>query len=372
MKFIYEMQLFFLNLQHKKFAMYTPTPESTKALLSLLKEAGNIVIATHHHPDGDAAGSSTALMHFINGTIAPKAQVILPTALPESLGFLLDGKVSIAEDDMGKAIAAINSCDLLICLDFNTFSRTDALEEPLRGCKARKVLIDHHLKPDTDSFDLVFSRTDTSSASELLYDILMLMPGVDGDAARLPEATATALMTGMTTDTNNFANSVFPSTLRMASALLAAGVDRDALIDRIFNCYRENRYRAMGWLTGENMRITPDGVAYMILREEDRERFDLHEGDTEGFVNIPLGIRTIKMTIFLREDDGFFRVSVRSKRGISANMLARTYFHGGGHEQAAGGRLYWPGDIAGPEDAAEYIEQATARFMQSEEPSKQI
>ena len=360
----------FLNLHHKKMEMYSPTPEKTLILHDMLEKAGRIVIVTHHHPDGDAAGSSTALMHFIGSSFGPKSRVILPTALPESLEFLLSEAVSTAECDKPAAEAAIASCDLLICLDFNTFSRTDFLEDALRSCKAPKVLIDHHLKPDAECFDLIFSRTDTSSASELLYDILMMMPEIGGDASRLPMAAATSLMTGMTTDTNNFANSVFPGTLRMASALLAAGVDRDGLIDRIFNCYRENRYRAMGWLTSENMRITADGVAYMILREEDRRRFDLHEGDTEGFVNIPLGIKTIRMTIFLREDDGFFRVSVRSKRDVSANRLARESFHGGGHEQAAGGRLYWPEDICSPDAAAEYIEQVTARFMQNEQPSK--
>lgn len=350
--------------------MHSPTPEKTLIMHDMLQKAERIVIVSHHHPDGDAAGSSTALMHFINGNFGRKARVILPTPLPEALDFLLSETVSTAWDDIPAAEAAISSCDLLICLDFNTFSRTDFLEGSLRSCTASKILIDHHLKPDTECFDLVFSQTVTSSASELLYDVLMMMPEVRGDASKLPMACATALMTGMTTDTNNFANSVFPGTLRMASALLEAGVDRDSLIDRIFNCYGENRYRAMGWLTGENMRITADGVAYMILREADRKRFDLHEGDTEGFVNIPLGIRSIRMTIFLREDDGFFRVSVRSKRGVSANRLARESFHGGGHEQAAGGRLYWPGDISGPDAAADYIEQVTARFMQNEQPSK--
>lgn len=364
------MQLFFSKFAAQNTDMHSPDPEKTLIAHDMLQKAERIVIVSHHHPDGDAAGSSTALMHFINSNFGRKAQVILPTALPEALDFLLSEDVCAAEDDIAAAKAAIASCDLLICLDFNTFSRTDFLEESLRTCNARKILIDHHLKPDTDCFDLVFSKIETSSASELLYDILMLMPEIRGDASRLPAACATALMTGMTTDTNNFANSVFPGTLRMASALLEAGVDRDALVDRIFNCYRENRYRAMGWLTGENMRITANGVAYMILRETDSKRFGLREGDTEGFVNIPLGIKSVRMTIFLREDNGFFRVSVRSKRGISANRLARESFHGGGHEQAAGGRLYWPDDISSPDAAADYIEQVTARFMQNEQPSK--
>ena len=96
----------------------------------------------------------------------------------------------------------------------------------------------------------------------------------------------------------------------------------------------------------------------------------LKDGDTDGFVNLPLGIGKVRMSIFLREDAGFFRVSVRSKKGCSSNALARAHFHGGGHECAAGGRIFFPGDIASREDAAQYIENVTARFLQSESPSE--
>lgn len=69
------------------------------------------------------------------------------------------------------------------------------------------------------------------------------------------------------------------------------------------------------------------------------------------------------MSVFLREEDGYFRVSIRSKRGVSANRCAREHFNGGGHEQAAGGRLYWPENIRKPEDAAAYIENVTKPFL---------
>ena len=67
---------------------------------------------------------------------------------------------------------------------------------------------------------------------------------------------------------------------------------------------------------------------------------------------------------------GHFRVSIRSKRGVSANRLAAEAFHGGGHECAAGGKLYFPQDIPGPEAAGAYIENVTARFMRNQGPSQ--
>ena len=70
------------------------------------------------------------------------------------------------------------------------------------------------------------------------------------------------------------------------------------------------------------------------------------------------------MSVFLKEDDGFFRVSVRSTGDCSASDFAREYFHGGGHFHAAGGRLYFPNDIPGAAAASAYIETSAARFLQ--------
>jgi phosphoesterase RecJ-like protein len=68
----------------------------------------------------------------------------------------------------------------------------------------------------------------------------------------------------------------------------------------------------------------------------------MQEGDTEGFVNEPLSIGKVRMSIFAREDAGEVRISIRSKRGTSANRCAKLFFNGGGHENAAGGKLYMP------------------------------
>jgi phosphoesterase RecJ-like protein len=176
-----------------------------------------------------------------------------------------------------------------------------------------------------------------------------------------------ALLTGMTTDTNNFANSVFPSTFEMASRMLEAGVDRDGILAELYNRNRENRLRMTGHLLKDNMRIFPNGVSCIVVRRADIEEYDIREGETEGIVNMPLTLDKVRMSIFLREDEGFFRVSIRSKRGTSAFRLASTRFHGGGHEQAAGGRLYFPGDIADASMAEAFLERITDDYFKTEE-----
>lgn len=333
---------------------------------SLAGSANRISIAVHTHPDGDAAGSGTAMLSYLEAR-GKDAVLIFPDNLPHNLSFIVGkvgkDRVMTFGEDGAAAVERVKDSDLIFCLDCNSFNRTGGMEDCLRASGAKKVLIDHHLFPETESFDLVFSETEISSACELLYRILMEMPDIRRDATRLPAVCAAALMTGMTTDTNNFNNSAYPSTFRMAGELLQAGVDRNLILSRLYNNERENRLRLLGCLLSEKLKITSCGAAYMILDKATQERFGFLNGESEGFVNMPLSVASVRLSIFLTEDDGFFRVSIRSKRGTSANALAQSKFNGGGHELASGGRLYIGKDISSPEEAEAYILKATEEFL---------
>lgn len=343
-------------------------PDKIQKLHKLLTEAERPVIVTHTRPDGDAIGSTMGMYHTLK-LYGKNPKVALANPIPANIDFLMPEGLSqdifVHETDKVGAETVIAESDLIICLDFNGFHRTDTLETALTEASAAKILIDHHIGPDEDKFALVFSKTEISSASELLYHILMALPVIGNDARRLPAQAAIAVMTGMTTDTNNFANSVYPSTFAMASTLIEAGVDRDAIIAKLYNRFKESRIRLQGHVLKDLMHTTDHGVAYIILNKEDLYKYNVEEGDTEGFVNIPLTIDEIKMSIFIKEDNGFARVSIRSKKGTSANRCSRMFFNGGGHENAAGGRLYMPNDIADITQAAEYIERVTLYFMKN-------
>ena len=332
-------------------------------------EAERICIVTHMKPDGDAMGSSIAMYHYLR-SLGKSPKIILNDPYPSYLSFLVSEDMSddiiIFEDRPAEACAAIKESDLVICLDFNAFHRTDHLEAPLSEHSGKKILTDHHLNPSRELFDLSFSETEISSASELLYQILIRTSHVENDASRLGKECAQALMTGMTTDTNNFANSVYPSTLPMASDILAAGTERDFILHMIYNQYGENRLRLMGHMMKDLLKITPDGVAYIVLDRKTMEEYRTEEGDTEGFVNMPLSIADVRMSILAKEDEDRIRISIRSKRGTSANMCARSHFNGGGHENAAGCRLHVPEDVRSMNEFGEYIERVTHIFLNDE------
>ncbi|MCD8208045.1 MAG: DHH family phosphoesterase [Bacteroidales bacterium] len=338
-----------------------------EALFDKFISAKKIVVSAHIHPDGDSMGSCVALVSWLNG-IGRQAVAVMPEKNPDSVDFITEGADPIVFYEMEPEIAVqkVQEADLVVFLDMNEAKRAgEELGAAFVASPAEKILIDHHPHPDEAFFSLTFSETEVSSTCELLFHILKLMPGV-GTAKNLPLGVATALMCGMTTDTNNFANSVFPTTLTMASELLEAGVDRDTIIEKALNSHRPRRLFLLGHLLDHKLKITDDGVAYMILTCETAEKYNGNKSDTEGFVNIPLTIGVVRMSILLWEEENWFGVSVRSKNGVSSDKCCVKYFHGGGHEKAAGGRVLKPSDAANEAEAAAYIEKVTHEFLTSE------
>ncbi len=339
----------------------------TKSLEKILQKARDIVLIGHFNPDGDAVGSVTAAWHFLRAA-GKRPRIILPSPYPETLKFLdpdnPQGRIIIAEEHLEEARALVRDADLIVCLDHNRLARTEYLEADILASKAQKVLVDHHLAAETFRFDVAFSTVDVSSTCELLFWILLSLPEVDGDTARIPLPCAESLYVGMMTDTNNFFNSVYPDTFTMASLLIARGVDKDAMQEKVLNCYSESRTRLMGHMIQDKMTLLPQyGAAYMLLSNLEKDEYDYRPGDSEGFVNLPLAIGSVQVSaLFTDNVDGkYVRVSLRSKGRIDVNRFARRFFAGGGHRNAAGGRLYMP-----LEEVPAYFEHALASWPEEE------
>ncbi len=338
--------------------------------LELVSQAGSIAIITHMKPDGDALGSSAGLYHFLKDAFGKRPRIVLPRRYPSNIAFIADGcaeeDVIVYEETPELASETIVTAGLIFCLDFNSYGRTEYLEKALADAPAPKILVDHHLAPDRSQYSVIFSETEVSSTAELLFHMLMKAPQTGGNASSLPFCSATALYAGMTTDTNNFANSTFPSTLMMASELIAAGVDRDMIVGKTMHSYRENRLRLLGTVLKDLMTITPEGGAVIVLDKDILQKYDIQEGDTEGFVNVPLDIASVRLSVLVKEDRGKARVSLRSKKGTSANRCATAYFRGGGHENASGGKILIPDDIKDMTEAADYATACVRKFLKDE------
>ena len=98
----------------------------------------------------------------------------------------------------------------------------------------------------------------------------------------------------------------------------------------------------MGYVLS-NMEVFHENRASLItLTQAEQDKFNYVKGDSEGFVNIPLSIKNIILSCYLREDKakGMIKVSLRSVGTFPCNELASIFFNGGGHLNASGGEFY--------------------------------
>lgn len=324
--------------------MLTPllSPKELLSLMLLIKEAQHIVVCAHRSPDGDALGSTIGWTCYLRG-LRKDTHIILPNAFPDFLRNTPGAGMAIFYDRQN-ALAArhIQEADLIFCLDFNALSRLENMGQAIMQAKAKKVIIDHHLDPDTSFTALTISHPGCSSTCEIVFRLIEQLGGFD---QMTPDA-ATALYTGMMTDTGAFTyNSSDPEIYHIVSLLLTKGIDKDQIYHNVFHNYTESRIRLMGYVLSEKLRFLADGRASLFtLTRSDLERFHYVRGDAEGFVNLPLQVRGNKLSISLREDTetDIIRVSLRSVGDFPCNRMAAEFFNGGGHANASGGQLPWP------------------------------
>lgn len=320
------------------------------------ERADKIVIVTHVSPDGDAIGSSLGLFHFLESQ-EKTVNVIVPNAFPDFLRWMPGAKDIIRYDKYTEfADKLINEADVICCLDFNALSRIDAMADAVANSPARKMMIDHHLNPE-EFCKIIISHPGISSTSELIFRLICLL-GYFGD---ITKEGAECIYTGMMTDTGGFTyNSNDREIYYIISELLSKGVDKDDIYRKVYNTYSEGRLRLMGYVLYDKMQVFPQFNAALIwLTKEEQNKFQYVKGDTEGFVNIPLSIKNIIFSVFLREDTekNMIKISLRSVGTFPCNKVAAEFFNGGGHLNASGGEFYGTMD-----EAIELYKQALVKY----------
>ena len=320
------------------------------------ERAEKIVIVSHVSPDGDAIGSSLGLYHFLDA-LGKRVNVIMPNSFPAFFKWMPGANdIIIYNKYKDFADKLIQEADVICCLDFNVLSRIDEMEEAVKNSPARKLLVDHHLNP-RDFSRITISHPGMSSTSELVFRLICQL----GCFEDITKEGAECIYTGMMTDTGGFTyNSNSREIYLIIGELLSKGIDKDEICRRVFNTHSEGRLRLMGYVLYEKMQVFPAYRSALItLTREEQSRFQYAKGDTEGFVNMPLSMKDVDFSVFLREDTekDMIKVSLRSVGDFPCNKVAADFFNGGGHLNASGGEFYGP-----MEEAVELFNQALAKY----------
>ena len=306
-------------------------------LKAIIGEGSFFVLTCHAGPDGDALGSTLGMAHYLR-ELGKEALVIVPDAFPDFLAWMPGAQEILRFDKQrDKAELMLSMADVIFAMDYNALNRVDDMGALIAKSKAKKVLVDHHLQPD-NFCNLSFSYPKLSSTCEVVFRLVMAMEGYE----LLTKAACECIYTGMMTDTGNF--SYGPCTQEVyliISMLMQKEINKDRIYNKVFNNYSEGRLRLMGYVLFEKMRVFPERRAALItLSREEMARFNFNKGDSEGLVNIPLQMKGIYFSAFLREDTDkdLIRVSLRSQGTFPCNKFASQYFGGGGHLNASGGQ----------------------------------
>jgi len=159
--------------------------------------------------------------------------------------------------------------------------------------------------------------------------------------ALLDKNIATCLYTGILTDSGGFK---FPKTTgkthRIVAKLIELGAENTQIPILLFDNNSFDRLKLMGKALQNMEVLTEYKTSYMVVSQNDLNTCNYQKGDTEGFVNYGLTIKGIDLAaIFIEnQDEKCIKISFRSQGSFDVNQFAKTYFNGGGHINAAGGK----------------------------------
>ena len=333
------------------------TEDQLAQLSQLISVSQNIIITCHQSPDGDAIGSSLAWAAYL-GSLGKEVTIIVPDLFPDFLLWLPNTEKIVRYDKhREKCDMLLKIADLIFCLDYNTPSRVDEMQQALLDTQAKRVLIDHHLNPDVPTV-LTISHPEACSTCEIVFRIVWQMGAFDN----LDKHFAVPVYCGMMTDTGGFTfASSRPEIFYIISLLLTKHINKDKIYRNVYHNYSENRLRLMGYVLYEKLVYLPEyNASYYTISKEELRRFRFLKGDAEGLVNIPQQIKGLRLSISLREDterDRLVWVSLRSVDDFPCNQMAEQFFNGGGHLNASGGRLNCTID-----EAVETVKRAIIAF----------
>jgi phosphoesterase RecJ-like protein len=297
---------------------------------AFLREHDDFLIVSHVQPDGDAI-SSTVAVGWILEKLGKTYTMMNEGPIPARLQFLWRS-------------SEITGCDRaeperkysrIIAVDCADFSRIGSSQRWFAE-EYEMLNIDHH--PTNDGFGSInLLRVDAAATSEILYEMAGHL------ALPLDKEAATAIYTGLLTDTGGFRYSnTSPFVMEAASRLLEAGVEGPELAELLLE------RMSMG-----QMKILQKGLSRLAFSEDQRIGWlwvtseDLTETgavneDLEGLVNYPRNIEGVDVGILFKENGTkSVKVSMRSSGLVDVAAVAQ-HFGGGGHVRAAGCRLTLP------------------------------
>ncbi len=294
-----------------------------KQILEKIMEYDTIIVHRHMRPDGDCIGSQAGLVHLLRNTFPEKKVYSVGDDIPDYLEFI--GLSDVVSDE-------IYAEALVIIVDTSIENRVYDARYKNAGFL---IKIDHH----DDSFafreENYLEFVDPESAA--CAAIIARFYEANKDVLKMSVEAATALYTGIVTDTGRFLYRGVDKTLMNAAAeLLDEGIDMEYIYSKL-NLKDMNTYRLQAYVY-KNMKMTKSGVVYIFFTKKIMKKFGVTQDEAASLVNAISSIKGSLIWVTFVDYGDNIRVRLRS-RYVAINDVASAY-RGGGHLQAAGATVY--------------------------------
>jgi phosphoesterase RecJ-like protein len=288
----------------------------------LVEQSSQILLTMHERMDGDDGGALLAVGSNLE-KMGKSVTYAVKKGVPPNLLFLAGSEKVV--DDIDR-----KDFDLLIMFGCNEKKRCGS--EKIIVLDVPIINIDHH--PDNKLFGTVnIVDPKKSSVAELIYDFFIFNNWL------ITKDIATCLLTGIITDTGSFMHAnTQSSTLKAAAELMRKGAHVNKIIKQTFKNKTTATLQAWGTALENSYYDEKHKIIYSVITEKDLSKFEtLPQAAFEGFVETLNTLPQAKFAMFLRQDGGVIKGSLRSDtfKNIDVSKIAHI-FGGGGHKLAAG------------------------------------
>ena len=297
--------------------------EDLATAAALISAAGQVALACHVAPDGDALGSMLALHHVFRGAGRDSVAAFAGTQVTGPHYRELPGLELLSHPLDYPA-----EPEVMVTLDCGSLGRLGDLAINAKAAK-ELVVVDHHVSNTRyGSIHLVDPK---AAASAVVVTRLI-------DALGLPlnRDAAVCLYAGLVCDTGRFQyESTTTEAFDLARRLLEFDVPVARLNRVLFEEHRLAYLRLVGAVLSRAEMVADKSFIWAAVTEADLARHDVTLEETEGLIDFLRQAKEAEVSCVLKEADGHVRVSLRSLGDIDVSAIA-AIFGGGGHRFAAG------------------------------------
>jgi phosphoesterase RecJ-like protein len=297
--------------------------------LEVVCSGSPVVLMCHVSPDGDALGSTLAvgLALRARGVDVVASYDEEPMVVPKRLRFLPGQELLVPPS------AVPERPGVVVTFDTGSIDRLGRLAGPAKAAGAL-VVVDHHM-------------SNTMFGTHHLLDVeaaataVVALDFVDRLHVPLSADIATAIYTGLTTDTGSFRFAATTAEVHeIAARLLRAGAPHDQIGRDVFDTFSFGYLQLLAGAL-EHAAVEPEalagrGLVWTVVTAAQRAACEVAYDEVEAVIGTLRVTEEAEVAVVCKEtDEGAYAVSTRSKGAVDV-ARACVALGGGGHTFAAG------------------------------------